>query len=61
MLYGSNFLNLVGCWKALISAVRITERYFITAGIAGLVRLRDFFTEIPHALLLKITSSSLVF
>lgn len=36
MLHGSNFLNPVGCLKALISVVRITERYFITSGIADL-------------------------
>lgn len=61
MLYGINFLNLVGCLKALISVVRITERYFITTGIADLVRLIDFLIEIPYALFLKITSSLLVF
>lgn len=60
MLYGSIFLNLVGCLKALISAVRITERYFITAGIADLVRLIDLI-EIPYALFLKITSSLSIF
>lgn len=50
MLYRSNFLNLVGSLKTLISVVRITGRYFITAGVADLVRLRDLLIEILYAL-----------